>query len=209
MAKIYLAALNFIQLNMQYKNWFNCAVKIRKHSDEGSSNLTEQHLIQAYTYSEAEAGMHEIMQQVGGGTFEISNITKTNISEVHPDEKAEKWFKVKVSLVAYDEESGREKQTAMYFLVAGENIMEVYNKTKTVMKGYGTGYVIPSITYSKILEVYASDESASVPETNNVSEPVVEQIHEDEFDKPEQNGEAGAEEHGSEQETLEVEAKED
>jgi len=153
-------------------------VKIRKHSDEGSSNTSEQHLIQAYTYSEAEAGMHEIMQQMGGGTFEISNITKTNISEVHPDEASEKWFKVKVSLVAYDEESGREKQTAMYFLVAGENILDVYNKTKAVMKGYGTGYVIPSITYSKILEVYASDDSASLPEN---TESVTEEIHEEEF----------------------------
>ncbi len=209
MTKIYLAALNFIQLNMQYKNWFNCAIKIRKHSDEGSSNLTEQHLIQAYTYSEAEAGMHEIMQQVGGGTFEISNITKTNISEVHPDEKAEKWFKVKVSLVAYDEESGREKQTAMYFLVAGENIMEVYNKTKAVMKGYGTGYVIPSITYSKILEVYASDESDGITETSNTSEPVVEEIHEDEFIEPEQSEDTGAEENNSEQEILEEEISED
>ncbi|MEM7161034.1 MAG: DUF4494 family protein [Bacteroidota bacterium] len=189
---------------MQYKNWFNCTVKIRKHSDEGSSNTSEQHLIQAYTYSEAEAGMHEIMQQMGGGTFEISNITKTNISEVHPDEASEKWFKVKVSLVAYDEESGREKQTAMYFLVAGENIMEVYNKTKTVMKGYGTGYVIPSITYSKILEVYAADESEGVSET---SKPETEVIHEEEFSVGEPEAE-GAErklvvEAQSEQDVLE------
>lgn len=166
---------------MQYKNWFNCTVKVRKHSDEGSSNTSEQHLIQAYTYSEAEAGMHEIMQQMGGGTFEISNITKTNISEVHPDEASEKWFKVKVSLVAYDEESGREKQTAMYFLVAGENILDVYNKTKAVMKGYGTGYVIPSIVYSKILEVYAADEAESMP----TAEPLTEEIHEDEFSSDE------------------------
>ena len=154
---------------MQYKNWFNCNVKFRKHSDEGSTNSSEQHLIQAYTYSEAEAGIHQIMSERGGGSFEIVNITKTNISEVHPDEASEKWFKVKVSLVAYDEESGREKQTAMFFLVGGENIHEVYNKTKAVMKGYGSGYVIPSISFSKILEVYASDDSAPV------SEPVEEQ----------------------------------
>jgi len=164
---------------MQYKNWFNCAVKMIKHSDEGKgSKSTEQHLIQAYTYSEAEAGIHEVMKEVGGGTFEISNITKTNIVEVHPDEKSEKWFKVKVSLVAFDEESGREKQTGMFFLVAGENVGEAYQRTKDAMKSYGTGYVIASVVYSKILEVYASDEGEASYQTPKTETEV---IHEDEL----------------------------
>ncbi|NND77742.1 MAG: DUF4494 domain-containing protein [Flavobacteriales bacterium] len=161
---------------MQYKNWFNCAVKMIKHSDEGKAGKsTEQHLIQAYTYSEAEAGIHQIMQEVGGGTFEITNITKTNIAEVHPDESAEKWFKVKISLVAFDEESGREKQTSMFFLMQGDDVGSVYKKTKETMRGYSTGYVIPSVVYSKILEVYASDESEESYEAKT------EVIHEDEF----------------------------
>ena len=43
------------------------------------------------------------------------------------------------------------------------------------MKNYSTGYVIPSVVYSKIIEVYASDESEASYESKT------EVIHEDEF----------------------------
>lgn len=151
---------------MQNISWFNCSVNIKKFSEEGySTSNSEQHVIQAYTYTEAEAGIHQVMSKMGGGSFEISKITKTNISEVHPNEHSDKWFKAKVALVTLDEESGKERQTSIYMLVGGENILEVYNQVKEIMKGYGSGYVIPSITYTKILEVYtAADQDEIVQE---------------------------------------------
>ena len=151
---------------MQNSNWFNCTINLKKFNEEGhATSNSEQHVIQAYTYTEAEAGIHQVMSKMGGGTFEISKITKTNISEVHPNEHSDKWFKAKVALVAYDEESGKERQTSIYMLVGGENIHEVYTQVKEIMKGYGSGYVIPSITYTKILEVYtASDQGGEVHE---------------------------------------------
>jgi hypothetical protein len=35
--------------------------------------------------------------------FKITNIKVANFAEIHPFENADRWFKSKVSLVAYDE----------------------------------------------------------------------------------------------------------
>jgi len=140
---------------MENKFWFNCRVKWKKPDIDGvESNVTEQYLVEAYTYTEAEAGINQIMSEMGGGTFQLLAITKTNLTEVHENEESDLWFKVKLSMVAFDEESGKEKQSAFFMLVAAENLRDAYDRTKTIMRDSGTGYVIPSITYTKFVDVY-------------------------------------------------------
>ena len=137
------------------RNWFNCVVKSQKPAEDGStSKETEQYLVDAVSYTEAETRINHIVSQMGASTFMVDKITKTNYVEVVNMDDSDKWFRTKVSLVAYDEETEKEKQTHQYFLVAGEDIEDVYTKTKQIMRGSIAGYVIPSISYTKILDVF-------------------------------------------------------
>jgi hypothetical protein len=46
--------------------------------------------------------------------FKSMNIKVANYAEIHPFENCDRWFKSK-NLLAYDEESGKERKTNMYF----------------------------------------------------------------------------------------------
>lgn len=150
---------------MTNKFWFNCRVKWKKPDVDGvESNITEQYLLEAYTYTEAETGINKVMNELGGGAFQLLAITKTNIIEVHESDEVLMWFKVKLSMVAFDDESGKEKQSSFNMLIDAENVRDAYDRAKGIMKDSGTGYVIPSITYTKFADVFRTSDFGLVPE---------------------------------------------
>ncbi len=154
---------------MTNKFWFNCKVKWKKPDADGVEvYTTEQYLLEAYTYTEAEAGIHSVMRELGGGTFQLLAITKTNLMEVHHTDSDGLWFKVKLSMVAFDEESGKEKQSSYFMLIDAENVRDAYDRTKGIMKDSGTGYVIPSITYTKFADVFRMSDFDVAEESSEV-----------------------------------------
>ncbi len=82
------------------------------------------------------------------------NIKVANFSEVHPFENSDRWFKSKVSLVALDQESGKEKKTNLYMLVQANDIKEAFENTTQALVETMGDYSIPSITESPILDVF-------------------------------------------------------
>lgn len=145
------------------RNWFTCQVKYQKVDQDGQeSKHNEQYLVDAMTYTEAEARINFIMAQRSSGLFLVDKITKNNYSEVVNLDDSDKWFKVKVSMVSYDDETEQEKTSNRYILVAADDVQDAFIKTQQIMKGSITGYVIPSITYMKILEVFFYEEGEQV-----------------------------------------------
>jgi hypothetical protein len=55
--------------------------------------------------------------------FKITNIKVANYADTS-FENCDRWFKSKISLLAYDEESGKERKTSMYFLVQANDVKE-------------------------------------------------------------------------------------
>lgn len=144
---------------MTNKNWFTCRIRYQKLDESGKEvKATESYLLDAYSFTEAETRIIDIMTEMIRGNFQVVNITKSNLSEVIPDDEAEKWFKVKVALIIYDEESGKEKQSTQHVLVAANDVKDAYDKTHEAMKGSVSSYVIPAINYTKIVEVFAYTE---------------------------------------------------
>ena len=93
------------------RNWFTCVVKyVRPGVDGSEEKTTDQLLLDAYTYTEAEARLVGIVTDVCTGPFEVKSITKSNYAEVVRFDTGDKWFRVKVALTSFDERSGKEKQ---------------------------------------------------------------------------------------------------
>ena len=93
-----------------------------KPDSEGSEvKKTEQFVLDAYTYTEAETRMVEILEAEGIRPFEITQITKTTLVEVIRFAECDKWFKVKVSLTTVDVNKGTEKEANQYLLVSAED----------------------------------------------------------------------------------------
>lgn len=144
------------------KQWFECTVKYRGTDANGVQKIvSENFLVDALTFTEAEANITKNMTEYISEEFKIVNIKRTNYSEVHYFEDCDKWFKAKVALLAYDEESGKERVANIYLLVEANDAKEAFNNVAAVMKSTLGDYSIPSISETKTVAVfeYKSEEN--------------------------------------------------
>lgn len=135
--------------------WYECKVKYRKLLETGEQKLvTEPYLVDALSYTEAEKRINEEMASYVSEEFKITNIKVANYAEIHPFENSDRWFRTKVSLVTFDEESGKERKSNMYLLIQGNDLKEAFDNTIQVMKNTMGDYTIPAISESPIMDVF-------------------------------------------------------
>ena len=138
--------------------WYECKVKYRKFDEASATQKvkTEPFLVDAISYTEAESRITEEMSAylLEGEEIKITNIKVANFAEIHPFENADRWFKSKVALIAFDEESGKERKTNQYLLVQANDVKEAYENTVHVMKDSMGEYSIPAVSESPIVDVF-------------------------------------------------------
>jgi hypothetical protein len=145
------------------KHWFTCVVKYSKNGVDGTEDkTTEQFLLDAYTYTEAEARLVGIVTEYCAGPFDVKQITKSNFTEVVRFDEGDRWFRIKVALTSFDEKTDKEKEHNQFFLFNADDLRDAYDKTGEFMKSAGVGYVIPAINFTKISEVYPLSEEGGV-----------------------------------------------
>ena len=138
--------------------WYECKIKYRKF-DEAAGTVkvkTEPFLVDAVSYTEAESRITEEMAAyiMEGEEIKITNIKVANYAEIHPFENCDRWFKAKVSLITFDEESGKERKTNMYLLVQANDVKEAYEHTTSTMQDSMGEYSIPAVSESPIMDVF-------------------------------------------------------
>lgn len=138
--------------------WYECKVKYRRMDEvSGMQKVkTEPFLVDAVSYTEAESRITEEMSVYLSDSDEITitNIRVANYAEIHPFENSDRWFKSKVSLIAFDEESGKERKTNQYLLIQANDVKEAFENTTNVMKDTMGEYTIPAIAESPVMDVF-------------------------------------------------------
>ncbi len=142
---------------MAMHNWFECKIRYEKTLENGmTKKITEPYLVDALSFTEAEARIIEEMSSFVSGEFTVSDIKRANYSELFfsDEEAADRWFKCKVCFVTLDEKSGAEKKTATQMLVQASDLRDAVKKLDEGMKGTMADYVISSVTETAIMDVY-------------------------------------------------------
>lgn len=135
--------------------YYEATVKYRKTDEQGVNKVvTESYIVSALSFSEAESNINEQMKVYVGEDFKVVNIKLTNYSEISAFEDADKWFKSKISLLYFDEENGKEKKSNIYMLVQANDAKNAYDNTITALKGTVSDFTIPSVSETKIVEVF-------------------------------------------------------
>lgn len=152
--------------------WFECKIRYEKTMDNGmSKKVTEPYLVDAMSFTEAEARIIEEMMPFITGEFTVSDIKRANYSELFPcdEESADRWFKCKLIFITLDEKSGAEKKTSTQILVQAADLRDVVKKLDEGMKGTMADYQIASIAETAIMDVYpyTSEESNNSEEAIN------------------------------------------
>ena len=136
-------------------NYFLVGIKYEKTAEEGKIvKVSEQHLVDALSFTEAEARIIKEMKPFISGEFIVATINRAKVNELFPSELGDKWFKCKVFFISLHEEKGVEKRTACNMYVQANDIKEAEANLKEGMKGTMADYEIASITETKILDVF-------------------------------------------------------
>lgn len=135
--------------------WFECKVRYNKMMENGSvKRVTEPYLVDALSFTEAEARIIEEIRPFISGDFSIPAIKKTNIAEIFPDETADKWWLVKYNIVTIDEKSAVERRTAVYVMVQADSQQGATDRFNKGMKGTMADFEIEKVAETKIMDVY-------------------------------------------------------
>lgn len=141
--------------------WFECKVKYDRMQENGMvKKVNEPYLVDALTFTEAEARIIEEVKPFISGEFSISAVKKTKISEIFFDETGDKYYMVKVNFIIPDEKTGVEKKTASFILVAASDFKGALDRFEQGMAGTLGDYEIASIAETPLMDVYPLDLSA-------------------------------------------------
>lgn len=152
--------------------WFECKIRYEKVMENGKTKkVTEPYLVDALSFTEAEARIIEEITPFVSGEFTVSDIKRANYSELFPseEESADRWFKCKLAFITLDEKTGAEKRTNTNVLVQAADLRQAVKNLDEGMKGSMVDYAIVTMAETAIMDVYQytandkSDDSASTP----------------------------------------------
>lgn len=138
--------------------WFECKVKYDKTLETGAvKTVTEPYLVDALSFTEAEARITEEMQPYISGEFTVSAVRRVNLSDIFYNESGDRWYKVKTNFITIDEKTAVEKKTASFQLVQASEFKEALDVFMEGMKDTMADFEIASITETMLMDVFSAN----------------------------------------------------
>lgn len=145
-------------------NWFECKVRYDKLQEGGTSvkKETETFLVDALSFTEAEARIIEERTPFISGDFSVMAVKRTKISEIFYDDMCEdsRWYQVKWLVTTIDDKAAAEgkpaaeKKVTVLALVEASSLPGALEKFTEQMKTTMADYEIAAITETTLLDVY-------------------------------------------------------
>mgnify|MGYP003586054385 CR=1 FL=1 len=136
-------------------NWFNVAIKYERIAEDGLLvKVTQNFLVDALSFTEAEERITEEMKPFISGEFIVSKVTRAKISEMFTSDEGDKWYKGKVNFVSLDEEKGVEKRLSTTMFAQASTLKEAVEVIEKGMKGTMADYEIASLSETNVLDIF-------------------------------------------------------
>ncbi|MDR1631829.1 MAG: DUF4494 domain-containing protein [Dysgonamonadaceae bacterium] len=136
-------------------NWFECKISYEKMMENGvQKRVTEPYLVDALSFTEAEARIIEEMKPFISGEFTVTDIKRARIAELFTNENGDRYYRFKVVFISLDEKNGTEKKTTATMLAQASDLKEAIAVLEEGMKGTMADYVIASVVETMIMDVF-------------------------------------------------------
>lgn len=136
-------------------NWFLSKVSFEKVMENGmQKKVTEQYLVDALSFTEAEARSIEEVRPFISGEFTLEDVTRKRISEIFFNENGDRFYQAKVYFITLDEKSGSEKKTKATMIVQASTFKEAYDNLTAGMKNTMADYIIGEISETAIVDIF-------------------------------------------------------
>ncbi|MBP3638461.1 MAG: DUF4494 domain-containing protein [Muribaculaceae bacterium] len=137
--------------------WFECKVRYDRMMENGAvKKVTEPYLVDALSFTEAEARIIEERTPYISGELNVTAVKRTKIAEIfwNDDEQADRFYTVKVAFITIDEKTGVEKKASTLMLVQAAGFKDAMEHFLAGMKGTMADFEIQAITETPILDCY-------------------------------------------------------
>lgn len=116
--------------------------------------VTEPYLVDALSFTEAEARIIEEIRPFITGEFTVTDVKRARLSELFFNENGDRYYKVKVYFITQDEKTGAEKKISAQMLAQASDLKEAIAVLEEGMKGTLADYVIASVSETPIMDVF-------------------------------------------------------
>lgn len=137
--------------------WFSVRVVYDAKDDKGKdTKKKELYLIDALNFTEAEARAVGEVKPFVEGELKVTAMKMEEVSEIfnQADEKADKWYRVRVHFITPDEKSGKEKRKGFTYIVKGLSVENATDRLHEGMKGTLTDYEIHTVSETQYMDVF-------------------------------------------------------
>lgn len=144
-------------------SWYTVKVRYTKQMEDGTlKRVTEPYLLDAVSFTDAEARIYKELGQTIRGEFLIIGVAKTDYADIFHFEDDDKWHKCKVTYISVDADTGKEKKISNNFLVTAENVKQAYERIKESLNDMLVSFEIPKIEESPLIDIFPYDPDLDV-----------------------------------------------
>lgn len=135
--------------------WIETKLRYDKVMENGAvKKVTEAYLVDALSFTEAEARITEEITPYISGEFEVKAVKKEKINEVIGDKDSGRYYLAKVGYITIDEKSGSEKTAESHLLVGEEDFQTAYGTLLDELRKSVSDWKIISLAETAILDVF-------------------------------------------------------
>jgi hypothetical protein len=118
--------------------------------------VTENYVVDALSFSEAEERITEEMSSYISGEFDVADLKKAAYKEVFFSDKEtdDRWYKAKLVFITIDEKTEKQKRSAVTYLVQAATLDGAVKNISEVMNGTMIDYEKSNIAETKAIDVF-------------------------------------------------------
>lgn len=144
--------------------WLLAKVRYERPADYGSyKKVTEQYIVDAMSFAEAETRITQSLQPYVKGEFEVTGINPKNYAEVH----FSNLYECTLEYITLDEKTANEKRTKQKMLIQAKSLRGAINAIDEIMGKTMIDYDNVDVKETAIMDVFKYEPKKEAADGNN------------------------------------------
>ena len=155
-------------MKSRVSKYYEVKIQYHKMQEDGKEKkVTEQYVVEALSFTEAESRIIEEMTPYISGEFDVVSEKIAPYNEIFLSENStdDKWFVSKVGFITLDEKTAKEKKHTFRYLVQAETSEKAIDYTKEMFSHGMSDYSIEAVQDTPTLEVFLIEDNKDSVET--------------------------------------------
>ena len=155
-------------MKSRISKYYEVKIQYQKMQEDGKEKkVTEQYVVEALTFTEAESRIIEEMTPYISGEFDVVSEKIAPYNEIFLSDRTDddKWFISKVGFITLDERTDKEKKQTFRYLVQAATSELALDYTKEMFSHGMSDYSIEAVQDTPTLDVFLYEVKKDVVET--------------------------------------------